>query len=325
MACGCITVASNTALKEVLPQELQFEEGNAKSLANTLEHLAHMSAKIDEQCPRVCGNWHWRNIQSRRARVTHPQCFRMKTVLYFGLHDPAYARTRVIQLGFERNGWQIEDCRVDPKKHRGLGKYVRLFLLGLKAKRRRHDLVIVGFPGQTVVWLARLLFGPGIIFDAYLSIYDSNVFDRKVYPANSLRAKKDKWIETWSCRLAHKIFLETNQHIEYFVETFGIPREKFERIWISADDSMFFPTHVPEEARFTVQFHGTYIPLQGISYIVRAANILRDEDIHFRIIGGGQEYEMIQKLVMSWTSKTGSNSSAKFPWIKFPAIWRVRK
>jgi glycosyltransferase involved in cell wall biosynthesis len=43
MACGCITVASNTALKEVLPQELQFEEGNAKSLANTLEHLAHMS------------------------------------------------------------------------------------------------------------------------------------------------------------------------------------------------------------------------------------------------------------------------------------------
>jgi glycosyltransferase involved in cell wall biosynthesis len=42
MACGCISVASNKALFEALPRELMFEEGNAKSLAQTLEHIAHL-------------------------------------------------------------------------------------------------------------------------------------------------------------------------------------------------------------------------------------------------------------------------------------------
>jgi len=42
MACGCITVASNTALKEVLPQELQFQEGDARSLAQAIERIAHL-------------------------------------------------------------------------------------------------------------------------------------------------------------------------------------------------------------------------------------------------------------------------------------------
>src|SRR3954462_4407256 len=98
----------------------------------------------------------------------------MKTLLYFGIYDKKYSRNLVIQHGFERNGWKIEECHVDPKTNRGLGKYIKLALLGLKARGRKHDLVIVGFPGHTVVWLARLLFGPKIIFDAFLSLYDSN-------------------------------------------------------------------------------------------------------------------------------------------------------
>ena len=241
-----------------------------------------------------------------------------KTILFFGIYDRNYARTRVLQNGFGRNGWEIRECHVDPRKHKGLVKYWRLFLLGLQARKEAHDLVLVGFPGQSVVWLARLLFGPDIVFDAFLSQYDSNVFDRKLYSQNSWRARKDKWLDTWSCRLARKVLLETNEHIEYFVTTFGIPREKFERIWISADDTIFFPTSVPEEARFTVHFHGMFIPLQGISYIVRAAGILRDEDIHFRIVGRGQEWELIQKLVEELGLKDRIECTGKVPLEKIP-------
>jgi glycosyltransferase involved in cell wall biosynthesis len=242
----------------------------------------------------------------------------MKKLLYFGIYDRKYARTLVIQHGFERNGWQVDECHVDPKVHRGIGKYFKLFSLGLQARKKNYDLVIVGFPGQSVVWLARLLFGRDIIFDAFLSLYDSNVFDRKLYPENTWRAKKDKWLDTWSCKLAKKVLLETNQHIEYFVETFGIPREKFERIWISADDAMFFPMHVPEDPKFTVHFHGMFIPLQGIKYIVEAAGILRDEDIHFRIVGGGQEYDMIQELVQELKLEGRIEFTGKVPVEKIP-------
>ena len=43
MAAACVTVASNTALKDVLPSELLFKEGDARSLADTLEHVAGMN------------------------------------------------------------------------------------------------------------------------------------------------------------------------------------------------------------------------------------------------------------------------------------------
>ena len=81
---------------------------------------------------------------------------------------------------------------------------------------------------------------------------------------------------------------------------------------------MFFPTSVPEEARFTVHFHGMFIPLQGVKYIVRAAGILRDEDIHFRIVGGGQEYDVIQKLVQELGLEGRIEFTGKVPVEKIP-------
>ena len=93
------------------------------------------------------------------------------------------------------------------------------------------------------------------------------------------------------------MLLDTNALIEYFVATFDIRREKFSRVLIGADDTMFFPVSVPEEAIFTAHFHGTFIPLQGISYIVEAANILRNAGVRFRIVGHGQESEQIDARI----------------------------
>jgi glycosyltransferase involved in cell wall biosynthesis len=221
----------------------------------------------------------------------------MKRVLFFGIYDPKYARNRVLHEGFKRNGWEIVECRMDPAANRGILKYWKLFRLGLKARREKYDLIVVCFPGQTVMPLARLLFGPHVVFDAFLSVYDSNVFDRKVYIDGSVRAWRDKMLDTWSCKIAQKVLLDTNQHIDYFVKTFNIARDKFIRIWISADDTIFFPTNIPEAAVFTVHFHGTFIPLQGIQYIIEAANILRDEEIRFRIVGSGQERGRIERQI----------------------------
>jgi hypothetical protein len=43
MACGTITVASNTALEGVMPEELRFKEGDAHSLAETLAGISRMT------------------------------------------------------------------------------------------------------------------------------------------------------------------------------------------------------------------------------------------------------------------------------------------
>ena len=47
---------------------------------------------------------------------------------------------------------------------------------------------------------------------------------------------------------------------------------------------------------FTVFFFGTFIPLQGVEYIIKAAKILEKESVHFLIVGDGQTKSEILQL-----------------------------
>src|ERR1019366_7505823 len=108
----------------------------------------------------------------------------MKKVLFFGIYDPDYSRNRILIRGFKENGWEVTQCRVNPRIHKGIGKYALLIRerAHLKHFDVQNTLIFVAFPGQTVMLLARILFPRSkIIFDAFTSVYDSNVFDRKLY------------------------------------------------------------------------------------------------------------------------------------------------
>jgi glycosyltransferase involved in cell wall biosynthesis len=221
------------------------------------------------------------------------------TICFFGMYKPDYSRNRVLREGFERLGHTVIECRTT-RKTRGafyLGKYFELLQKGWHLRKEKIDLVIVCFPGQRMVWLARLLFGRKIVWDAFLSSYDTNVFDRKFYRPHTINAKRDWLIEWLATTLAPRVLLDTDAHSDYFVATFRAPREKFARVWIGADDAIFHPVPIHEPEIFTVSFHGTFIPLQGLRYIVEAADLLRNEAIDFEIAGEGQESGMIKTMV----------------------------
>jgi glycosyltransferase involved in cell wall biosynthesis len=101
--------------------------------------------------------------------------------------------------------------------------------------------------------------------------------------------------------LADIILFDTNQHIKYATEEFGVRKEKFRRIFVGAEDTIFFPFNYKKHDRiFLVEFHGTYIPLQGIEFIVRTAKEIEEhKDIRFVLIGSGQEKKRILELVRS--------------------------
>lgn len=221
------------------------------------------------------------------------------TVLFFGTYDPTYSRNRVLMRGLRENGVTVVECHADPREHPGIAKYRALYREWKKIDRSQIVYVWVGFPGHTIVWLARLLFRQPIIFDAFLSLYDSNAFDRKVYAPGSVRARIDWFLDWLGCRLAYRVLLDTDAHIGYFVHTFGIPREKFIRVWIGADPEIFHPREAPLPETFTVHFHGTFIPLQGIQYLLDAAKLLEHEDIRFRIVGDGQESARVREKAVS--------------------------
>jgi len=212
-------------------------------------------------------------------------------ICFFGIYRPEYSRNRILISGFKMNGVQVIECKTEKK---GLSKYIDL----IKKHRKiadQYDIMIVGFPGWLPTILAKFLTRKPIIFDAYLSLYNAVVFDRKDCSPRDPRAVY-YWLLDWlASLLADRVLLDTNAHIKYFIEHFRIKKEKFIRVLIGADDAIFQPIDVGgevEKDKFIVGFHGNFIPVQGVRYIIRAAEILNDrQDIKFVFIGTGQEYK----------------------------------
>ena len=52
-----------------------------------------------------------------------------------------------------------------------------------------------------------------------------------------------------ACQLADVILLDTQSHIQYFVEAFRLQESKFRRVWIGADDDIMQPSTFREVRR----------------------------------------------------------------------------
>jgi len=207
-------------------------------------------------------------------------------VLYFGTFDPSYGRNWVLINGLKKNGIEVVQLRRPP----GRLNLVKLFFDYLLS-RVKYDVMIVGFSGQEAMFLARLLTRKPIIFDAFTSHYGGYILNRKKASIHSLRAKYYRFLDKWSCKLADLILLESQAYIDFFVKEYGLSPKKFRRIWIGANDERFKPISAEHDADgiFRVIFFGTYVPVQGVEYIVRAAKILEHEPILFTFCGKGQD------------------------------------
>jgi len=148
-----------------------------------------------------------------------------------------------------------------------------------------------------MVPFVRVLTLKPIVWDAFYSLYDNWVFDRKLAQKGSLKAGY-YWFSDWvDTRLAKFILLDTKYHFEYFVETFKANRNKLIRVLIGADNEVMKATEYrSKDGPLEVFFYGRYIPLHGASYIVEAANLLKDYPVRFTMLGHGQEFSKIKAL-----------------------------
>jgi len=233
-------------------------------------------------------------------------------VCYFGSYNPKYSRNRIIIDGLKQNGVNVFECQDDSPIW---SRYFKLLWEYLHLEK--HNVIIVGAQGHTSVllaWLLAKIFRRKLVFDPFISLYDTAIFDRREVDKSSLKAKYYYYLDKWSCALADIIIVDTWEHLKYFHEEFGIKKEKFRRVFVSADDEAFYPIEAgKEDDKFKVLFYGTYIPLHGIEYIVKAAKLLENnEDIEFEILGSGQTYKDIMNLSKSLKIK---NISFKNYWV----------
>ena len=218
-------------------------------------------------------------------------------ILFISGRESTYTRNAVILKGLKDNGVEIIKCTDESKSY--FSRYLKIILKFLRNDLRDFDLIFIGFFGQPLVPIIKKFSNKPIIFDAFLSAYDTMCFDRKKFSPNSVAGKFFYWLDRHSCELADKVILDSDVHINYFVNTFGLDRTKFERLFVGADDSIFFPISESEclNGKFNVFYYGSYLPLQGIEYIIKAAKQLeKDEDIQFKLVGNGIEHDKIVKL-----------------------------
>jgi glycosyltransferase involved in cell wall biosynthesis len=174
-------------------------------------------------------------------------------------------------------------------------------LLG-KVVREDFDVILVGFPSHSDVPVARAIAGSkGIptVFDPLTSLWENAVIDRRSAARRSFRARRYRMYDSLSCRLADLVLLDTEAHIDFFCDEFGLARGRFRRVWVGADEQIMKPRPLPRAGDdFVVFFYGSFRPFQGVDYIVRAAHVLeqRREGVRFVVCGDGPTYKDVRRL-----------------------------
>jgi glycosyltransferase involved in cell wall biosynthesis len=218
-------------------------------------------------------------------------------VLHLGHFDPQYSRNRIVAKALRRAGAEVRTV-TDPRRF-----VFRAPLLVRETRRRRSrpDVVLVGFPGHADVPVARAAARRGIpvVFDAFLSLYEMSVEDRALVPANSWRARALASEDRLACTSATQVLLDTNAHIDYFVERFRVPHDRFRRVWVGADDELVRPQPAATtNGRLRVFLYASFIPLHGVEHVVQAAALLEaaGADVEFDIVGDGLTHRAVRDL-----------------------------
>jgi len=220
-------------------------------------------------------------------------------VLCFGAYPSGYGwggRNRIVVRGLRRNDVEVDECNVLVSASEGyqeqylknsipsvIIKYLRLIKNRSRLRAKNYDAIIVFH--HDAIPAAKALFKKPIIFDSYVSLYEAEVEDRKRVSERSLWGRSLYYIDKYCYELSNINILDTYQHINYITKKFHVKTKKFKRVFVGADDSVFYPK-VNEERNdgiFRVIFWGTFIPLQGVQYIIYAANFLRKEKTLFSI------------------------------------------
>jgi len=92
------------------------------------------------------------------------------TICFFGIYKPNYTRNLTLMRGLKENGVQVIECGT---RESGNKKYWQLIKKHQLIKRD-YDVMVVAFPGHTIMplaWLLAKLNRKKIIFDAFVSLY----------------------------------------------------------------------------------------------------------------------------------------------------------
>lgn len=213
----------------------------------------------------------------------------MKILVVLG-REPTYVRHDVMLEGWKRLGVEVTLCASSEKNF--VKRTLSVSWQFIKNVGKPHDFTYVGFLGQHLMPLVFLLERKPIVFDAWLSTFETAANARKWFNNNSIQAKFLKWLDRFGATHATATIFPSNGEMDYYVQKLGLKSNRFHRVIIGANTNVFHPVPKKKTKQLIVEFHGTFLPISGVGIIVEAANLLKkDQTIHFRVAGNGETFE----------------------------------
>jgi len=130
-----------------------------------------------------------------------------------------------------------------------------------------------------------------IVLDLLVSQFDTEVTDRARLSRHHPKAWLLWVVDFVAMWLADLVVVDTEAHQGYFAKHFWLSPKKTVVVPVGCRQDIFVPQpETPARDEWIVEFHGTYIPLQGVEYIIDAAHLVeaKDASVRFELTGDGQ-------------------------------------
>lgn len=212
-------------------------------------------------------------------------------ILYLSCYNPNYTRTETLINLFKKNNINYKAVLTGNSKL----KYLRLLFNQLK-EQKKYDIIFVGFRGQEILPFIKLIARKPIIFDAFVSAYDTLCLDRKLFAPTSLIGRFIKQFDKYTCKISDTILVDTKTHSNFFKKEFKCSNADY--LYVGANLDLFKEEKIKNK-KYTVFWYGNCLPLQGADIILKTAKLLESElKIEFKIVGPVQKKynNLIKKL-----------------------------
>ncbi|MHB1589622.1 MAG: glycosyltransferase [Metallibacterium scheffleri] len=213
------------------------------------------------------------------------------TVAYvLAYRAPDFIRSRSLLIALEAcDGIKLTVAR---NHSTGMARYFETWrALRQLRKSFAPDLYVLGFRGHEMYWPVRwLTHGKPLVFDALMSPSAALREENKTGLIGQLIAPLLRWLEIGILHDADLVLTDTEQHIDFYVDRYDLPRKKLLAVPVGAMEGGTTPDQQDQhsvQSAFSVLFYGSMLPLHGVDVIVAAAAQLQDLPIRFDFIGGG--------------------------------------
>jgi glycosyltransferase involved in cell wall biosynthesis len=165
------------------------------------------------------------------------------------------------------------------------------------------DILMVGYPGQFDVFLAKIiaiLRGKPLVWDVFMSIY-LIAKERGLEEEHKFAVSMIRWIEARALRLPDLLIQDTQEYVSWLQKEYGISNENFRLVPTGADDRMFNPSREADQTNgkpCRVLYYGSFIPNHGVMKITEAAELLKSNaDVVFLFIGDGPQKPDVEDYI----------------------------